>query len=133
MITSVIRRQGQFFRGLGDGTPAGGGYLAEKFAIANVAAGTTDGAVVAAVSGKKIRVLSYSLSALAAGATTATFTSKPGGAGSAVSPVISLGANGFAAESSDSGLFETVAGQGLSLTTAAGAGVGVRVTYIEVD
>ena len=106
---------------------------AELFGRANIAAATTDGAIIAAVAAKKIRVLSYSVSALAAAATTATFTSKPGGAGTAVSHLISLAANGNSSEDSEFGLFETAAGEGLSLTTGAGAGVGVRVTYVLVD
>lgn len=132
-VEKIVRKQGQYFQGRGDGTPAGGAYLEEKYAFANIAAGTTDGAIVAAVTGKRLRVISYALSALAAGATTATFTSKPGGAGTAITATISLAANGFASEEAECGLFQTSVGQGLSLTTAVGAGVGVRVTYIEVD
>lgn len=132
----MIRRAGQYFRtstGTGGNIPAGGAYTNELFGVANIAAATTDGAVIAAVANKRIRVLAYSVSALAAAATTATFTTKPGGAGTAISPLISLAANGFAAEASESGVFQTGVGEGLSLTTGAGAGVGVRVTYILVD
>lgn len=135
-VTQLIRRSGQYFRtstGSGSDIPAGGAYTAELYQFANIASGTTDGAIVAAVANKRIRVLSYAVSALTAGATTAIFTSKPGGAGTAISHTISLAANGNFGEDSESGLFQTASGQGLSLTTGAGAGVGVRVTYILVD
>lgn len=130
-----FRKQGQLYKTKGAGNPeqSNGAWSSELFGRANIAAATTDGAVIAAVAGKKIRVLSYLVSALTAGATTATFTTKPGGAGSAISPVISLAANGNVSEESEFGLFETNVGEGLSLTTGAGAGVGVRVTYVLVD
>lgn len=106
---------------------SGGAYTAELFAFANVAAGTSD--VVAAVAGKKIRVLSYSVSGAAGGVATATFISSTGSA--AISPLISLGANGFVHEADNNGLFETAAGDKLQLTAATNT-VGVRVTYILV-
>ena len=106
--------------------------LTPKFAKANVSASTTDGAVVAAVTSKKIRVLSYRLHA-AATATNCTFTSKPAGAGTACSELFACGVNGGRSEGfSPVGHFETTAGEGLSLTTGAGATVGVGVVYVEV-
>jgi len=125
-VEKNVRKQGQYFQGRGDGTPAGGAYAAEKFAFTNAATGA-DRQVVAGVTGKRIRVLSYSLSAPAAGAATATFKS----AAAAIGPLVSLATNGFASESSDSGLLETVAGEALNINTS--ATVGVRVSYIEVD
>lgn len=112
---------------------AGGASLAPKFAFANIAASTTDGAVVAAVASKKIRVLA--LAAVCGGtATTLVFTSKPAGAGSAISPTYANGANGGEAlPFSPVGWFETVAGEGLSATTGAGSTTGVQVVYVEVS
>jgi hypothetical protein len=130
-----FRKQGQLYKtkGAAGSEQSKGSWSEELFGKANIAAGTTDGAIIAAVASKKIRVLSYSVSALTAAATTATFRSKPGGTGLDVSHVISLAANGNSSEESEFGLFETITGEGLSLTTGAGAGVGVRVTYVLVD
>ena len=124
---------GQIYAGLQssviyDGTTA----LTPKFALANIAASTTDGALVAAVASKKIRVLTW-IALAAATATNLTFTSKPAGAGSAISALFALGiTNGAAQGFSPIGHFETVAGQGLSVTTGAGSTVGVQVVYVEV-
>jgi hypothetical protein len=106
--------------------------LTPKFFKANIAASTTDGAVITAVAGKKLRILSFRLHA-GGTATNATFNSKPAGAGSAISELFACAANGGRAEGfSPVGHFETVAGEGLTLTTAAGSTVGVGGTYIEV-
>ena len=104
-----------------------------KFAFANIAAGTTDGAIVAAVTGKRILVLLFRV--MAGGtATTFTFTTKPGGAGSAISETYPCGINGGQAGSySPVGHFRTDTGEGLSGTTGAGATVAVGVVYVEVD
>lgn len=111
---------------------ASGTVVTPKYAFANVAAATTDGAVVAAVAGKKIRVLGVVFVA-GATATTLTFTSKPAGAGSAKSCLFANAANGGASlPVNDQGWFETVAGEGLSATTGAGSTTGVQVVYIEV-
>ena len=129
----MIRRQSQAHKRKGLTTDAAdGAYTAELFAKANIAASQTDSAFIAAVTGSKIRVLSYSVSCVTAGASTIIFTSKPAGAGAAISPTISLAANGNAAEADNNGLFETVVSEGLSITTG-GNIVGVRVTYILVD
>lgn len=128
----AFRRQGQYFKGKGVGSQNAydGAYTAELFAKGDIAAAATQTSLVAAAgAGKKIRVLSYGVSALAAGATTVVFNS----ASTAISHVISLAANGNAAESAEAGLFETAANAALTVTTGAGAGVGVRVTYIVVD
>ena len=109
-----------------------GGGLTPKFAFANVAASQTDSAIVAAVASKKIRVLA--LYAVAGGtATDLTFNSKPGGAGSAKSAKFANGANGGEVlPFSPVGWFETVSGEGLSVTTGAGSTTGIGVVYIEV-
>lgn len=113
-------------------TAPDGSTLTPKFAVANIAASTTDGAVVAAVATKKIRVLAAVV--LAGGtATSITFNSKPGGAGTAISPLFANGVNGGEVlPFSPVGWFETVAGEGLSATTGAGSTTGIQVVYIEV-
>lgn len=128
-----IRRQGQLYKrkGIGSALAYDGAYTTELYAFVNAGVGT-DTSVVAAVAGSKIRVLSVSLSGGAAGVSTITFNTKPGGAGTAISPLISLAANGWAAADSEFGLFETTVSQGLSVTVATTA-VGVRVTYVLVD
>lgn len=133
---NAFRRQSQGHKRKGTTVGAAslaqsGAYTAELFAKANVAAGT-DGAVITAVSGSKIRVISYAVSGAAGGVATITFNSKPSGAGSAISHLISLPANGNAAESDNNGLFETVVSEGLTATVGTNT-VGVRVTYILVD
>lgn len=106
--------------------------LTPKFALANVAASTTDGNIVSAVASKKIRVLAAAF--MAGGtATNVTFNSKPAGAGTAISALFAAGANGGASlPFSPVGWFETTAGQGLTVTTGAGSTVGIVVVYVEV-
>lgn len=98
-------------------------------AFANVAASTTDGSVVAAQSGSRINVLA--VYAVAGGtATTLTFNTKPAGAGSAVSALFANAANGGAVlPFNEKGWFTTGLGEGLSVTTGAGATTGVGVVY----
>lgn len=103
-----------------------------KFAFVNAAAATTDTSIVAAVTGKKIRVLAFRLN-VAGTATNATFNSKPAGAGVAKSETFQLDARGgFSGGFSPVGHFETVSGEGLTVTTGAGSQVGVGVVYVEV-
>lgn len=106
--------------------------LTPKFANATISSGTTDGAIVAAVGGKKIRVLCYTL--MAGGtATDATFNTKPAGAGSRISMAHQCGRNGGAAPGyCKVGHFETVSGEGLTMTTSAGSTIEVQITYIEI-
>ena len=106
---------------------------AAKFAFVNVAAAQTDNAFVAAVAGKKIRV--HALAALAgATATTLTFNTKPSGSGVAISPLFANAINGGEVlQYSPVGWFETNAGEGLTITTGAGATTGVLVVYSEVS
>jgi hypothetical protein len=103
-----------------------------KRAFANIATATTDGAIVSAVAGKKIRVLAV-MAVAGATATTITFNSKPAGAGTAISALFAAGANGLTPLSYNPlGWFETNAGEGLTATTGAGSTTGIQVTYIEV-
>ncbi len=106
--------------------------LTPKFALLNVAAAATDTALVAAVTSKKIRVLAAVF--VAGGtATTLVFNSKPAGAGVAKSCLFANAANGGATlPFNPAGWFETVAGEGLSVTTGAGSTTGIQITYVEV-
>jgi hypothetical protein len=107
--------------------------VAVQRAIANIAASQTDAALIAAVAGKIIRVLS--VTALCGGtATDLTFNSKPAGAGTAISPLFANAANGgFHLPHNDHGHFQTVLGEGLSVTTGAGATTGLLVSYITIS
>lgn len=128
-----FRRQSQGHKRKGAGSQAGydGAYTGELYAFANVAAGT-DGAIITAVAGSRIRVLSYAVSGAAGGVATITFNSKPSGAGTAISCLISLAANGNFHEDDNNGLFQTAADEGLTATVGTNT-VGVRITYILVD
>lgn len=109
-----------------------GASLTPKYALANVAASTTDGSVVSAVTSKKIRVLAIAVLA-GSTATNITFNTKPGGAGSAKSCLFANGANGgVVLPFNPVGWFETNSGEGLSATTGAGSTTGIQVTYVEV-
>lgn len=130
----AFRRQSQAHKRKGVGNQAGydGAYTAELFTKANATGATTDFALITAVVGSKIRVLSYSVSCVVTGASSITFNSKPAGAGTAISHLITLAASAFTAESDNNGLFETVVSEGLTCTTGTNI-VGVRLTYILVD
>ncbi len=102
--------------------------LVPKFAKANIAAAQTDSSVVAAVTGKKLRVQAVVFVA-GATATTITFNS----ASTAISCLFANAANGGAAlPFNPCGWFETVAGEALTATTGAGATTGIQVQYVEV-
>lgn len=108
--------------GLVDATPA--------VAFANVAAGSTDSVLKAATTGKSVVVLALAF-VCGATATTATFNSKPAGAGTAISPLFANAANGGAVlPFNPAGWFFTNAGEGLSVTTGAGSATGILVTYV---
>lgn len=96
------------------------------FAVAAAAAAATT-EVVAAQTGKKIRVLSYSVSGLLGGAAgSAQFKS----AATAISNTLLTSITVTLAESHPLGLFETVAGEALNVTmVTALATSSVRVTY----
>lgn len=98
-------------------------------AWANVAAGVTDSVLVAAVPGRKIRVLAVLVNAVDAGAITYTFNSKGGGAGTAITPTFEAPLNGGFAAAEGQGWFETLSGEALTITTAAASALGVIVVY----
>lgn len=120
----VVATTGAIHSGAADLTP--------KYALANVAASQTDASIVAAVAGKKIRVMQV-FALAGATATTLVFNSKPAGAGVAISPTMANGINGGEVlPFSPMGWFETVAGEGLTVTTGAGSTTGILVGYVEV-
>lgn len=103
-----------------------------KRALANIAASTTDGSLVAAVPGKALVVVSAFLVA-GATATNVTFNTKPSGSGTGITCLIANGANGGAVlPYNEQGWFNTNQGEGLSVTTGTGATVGINVTYLEI-
>lgn len=109
-----------------------GGLISVKRALANVSASQTDSSIIAAVSGKKIRVLAVVM--VAGGtATNATFNTKPSGSGTAISPLFANGANGGAVlPFNRAGWFETGTNEGLTVTTGSGSATGILVIYVEV-
>lgn len=107
-----------------DGTTA----LTPKFAAID-AATSGNNTIVAAVTGKKIRVLSAFV--VAAGAVTARFES--GADGTALTGQMSLAANGgFVLPFNPVGHFETAAGVLLNLELSGAVSVDGSVTYVEV-
>jgi hypothetical protein len=104
-----------------------GQFAAVLKATVNVGAGATDTAIVAAVTGKKIRVLGFNVLGGAAG--TFVLNTKPAGAGSAISAVYAIGTTLLTVEPKFY-LCDTTAGQGLSATTTGGGATAVGVlTY----
>lgn len=105
-----------------------------KRAIATVAASSTDATLVAPVTAKKIAVRGLVI-VVGGTATAVTINShKPSGATTALSPAMSLGINGtLVLPPSGDGWFETLAGEGLTVTTGAGSTVGLSVLYDERD
>jgi hypothetical protein len=104
-------------------------FRAAKYAV--ISAGSSgDNTVVAAVTGKKIRVLAYAL--VAAGAVTVRFES--GASGTALTGVMSLAANGgLAVGLNELGHFETAAGVLLNMELGGVVQVSGALSYIEVD
>ena len=101
-------------------------------AFVNIAVSQTDAVVVAAVAKFKIRVLSVVMQT-GATATTATFRTKPAGAGTDISMDFQNGANGGEVlPFNPSGWFETNVDEGLSIDTGAGSVTGIQVQYMLV-
>ncbi len=99
-----------------------------KYAVINPPATATANTIVAAVTGKKIVVLSYTL--VAAGAITVTWRSDA----TLISGPLAFAANGGTAPATtpEAPLLETAAGQALILLNSAAVQVGGHLTYIEV-
>jgi hypothetical protein len=104
-----------------------------KRALKAVPTATTDSSIVAAVAGKKLRILAIK-AVNGATATTITFNSKGSGAGTAISaPFVVAVSAAIDFHPSEFGWFETNAGEAFTATTAAsGATVAIQVIYIEV-
>lgn len=99
-------------------------------AYAAVAASQTDSSLVSAVPGRKIRVRSFMLNQGDTTPSTVQFNSKGSGAGTAIFPTLKAAANGgFVAANNPDGWFETIAGEGLTVTTGAGSTTAVAVVY----
>lgn len=99
-------------------------------AFDSVAASATDSNLVTGVAGKRIRVLSFLINQGDTTPSTVTFNSKPAGGGVAISPALKGPANGgFVAPNNPTGWFETVAGEGLTVTTGAGSTTSIVVVY----
>ena len=103
-----------------------------KKAWADIAASSTDSAIIAAVPFKVLRVVSLVM-ITGATATNITFNTKGSGAGTAITSAFANGINGGAVLNyNPEGWFSTTAGHGLTATTGAGSSTGVNITYIEV-
>lgn len=104
--------------------------LARQNAYDSVAASATDSALVAAVPGRKIRVVAFMINQGDTTPSAVTFNSKPAGSGTAIFPALKYSANGGTSTPEvPSGWFETVAGEGLSVTTGVGSVTGIGVVY----
>jgi hypothetical protein len=102
-----------------------------KRAFANVSASQTDSEIVAAVTGRRIRVLAVVL-LCGATATTITFNSKGSGAGTAITFQFQNAANsGAVLGDNEKGWFETSLSEALTVTTGTGSTTGVQVVYQE--
>ena len=110
-----------------------GGEVRSQYAKADIASSATDSSIVAATTGKKIRVIALAC-VTGSTPTTITFNSKGSGAGTAISCQFQNGANGGEVLNfNPAGWFETTASQALTATTGAGSTTGVIVTYILVS
>lgn len=95
----------------------------------NVAAGTTDSVLVAAVPGKAIRVTRLMANGRDAGTSTFNFNSKGAGAGTAISPTFGVPKDGgFVLPDSD-GWFETNVGEALTVTTGGASATAFLLNY----
>lgn len=99
------------------------------FAVANIAAGQTDAALITGATNRIILIISVA-AVCGATATNVTFNSKGGGAGTAISCLFANSANGgFVLPESLGGWFQTNSGESLTCTTGAGATTGIQIAY----
>lgn len=101
--------------------------LTPKFAAINVAA-AGDNTVVAAVAGKRVRVLKYTI--MSAGTVGAKFRSSS--ATDLTGPMPLLANSGVGGAFCPVGLFETAPGEALVLNLSVASAVGGHLTYLEV-
>ena len=124
-----------YIRGTGTGTTADG-YLTfhdtfsseVKFATVAQASATATSDLVTAVSAKKLRVLSMTLSADAA----CSVKFETGSSAATIAQSIYLPVNGTVTQSCDLGLFETATGDKLMINKTGTANVSVTISYREV-
>ena len=113
-----------------EGSAARIGSSEIKYAVID-AASAGDNTIVSAVTGKKIRVLSYVLVNGHTATQTARFESAA--SGTALTGQMILGANGgVVAQMNEGGWFQTVAGELLNLELAGATTVDGHLSYIEV-
>ena len=99
------------------------------YKLFNLAAGATDTALVAAVTGSKIRILQLAFHANAT-ATEITFNT----ASTAISPLFDLAINqAVVLPFSPMGWFETVVSEAFTGTTGAGSTTGIMIGYVLVS
>ena len=99
-----------------------------KYAVVNIA-GSGDNTVISAVTGKKIRVLHYSL--VCGAAVNVRFES--GAGGTALTGVMEFAANsGISVPFSPVGHFETTSGALLNIELSGAVNVDGHITYVEV-
>jgi len=124
-----------YIRGTGAGSTTDG-YLTfhdvfsdeVKFATVTQLAATLTSDLVAAVSSKKIRVLSLTISAAAA----CSVKFETGASAAVVAESLYLPDNGTVSMSSELGLFETATGDKLMINKTGAADITVTVSYREV-
>lgn len=102
--------------------------LTPKFFSGTVAASQTDSSLIAAVGGKKLRILSLAVHC-GATATTSTFES---GTTTRIHKVPAGANGGQILPFNPAGWFETTSGAALTVTTGAGSDTEYTITYIEV-
>ncbi len=109
--------------------PPSGGQSEEQFAVIDTA-GLGDTTLIAAVSGKRIRVLGFFL--VAAAAVAVAFESDTGG--TALTGRMPMPINGILSPAFNPlGLFETVAGELLNLELGLAVQVSGALTYVLID
>ena len=115
--------------------------LASKTSFANVAASQTDANIISRVDGRILRVVG-GWAVNAGTAMNITFNSKGTGSGTAITSIIPCGINGGLLMPSVQpntvgeppyGYFESNKGEGITVTTGAGASIiGVTLRYLEI-
>lgn len=111
-----------------------------NYVTANVAPGQTDSSLISAKIGIVYRIIG-GFAVVAGTATNVTLNSKGTGAGTAITSTLYCGINGGIAfpiaskqDTGDPpfGYFETNRGEGLTVTTGAGASTGITLVYIQI-
>lgn len=105
-----------------------------QFFNKSVAVNTTDGTLVAAIPGAKIRLLSVVSVPAATPAATLAFNSKGSGSGTLISPAIPLtAATLLSLGNGNAGICETNKGEALTTTTGAGTNASfIYISYVVI-